>query len=445
MRTFTGLFKFFTVFFVLFIVLVSTGCQKTAIQYGEQYIDNGTTSIILVDSIKPTVTTVYKDSVFTSQSGTLLVGNYTDPYLGKVSSNAYLQLSAPALADVLNNAQYDSLVLLTKCSGSYYGDTTLPVTFSVSQLTQEIKFAENQFSFSNLASFPLNPTPLGSRSFVLRPLNGDSANIKLSDAKGQELFNMIRTKSDILKDPARFTDYFKGLNVSATTNNNVYNLKDSVVMRLYYHQTDVTYQNKYFDFAFNNASLQFNNISADRSGTPLAALNANNLELPSTASGNVGYLQSATGIYLKVAFPNIRKLLERTDFIKIIRAQLIVKPVGNSYSSLYPLPPVLNGDQTDGANEPGAAIVSVVSGSALTETGNLFIDGIYGLNTGYTYDVTTYLQQEINIATTNKDGLLLLPPSGSRYSNLNRLVIGDGDNAKNKLTLNVYYISVNNK
>ncbi|MES1221581.1 MAG: DUF4270 family protein [Bacteroidota bacterium] len=442
MRTTPDVLKLFSVTLISFILLLTTGCQKTAIQYGQQYLDNGITNIILVDSFSPSVTTVFKDSVISSQSGTILLGSYTDPYFGKTSSNTYLQLAPPVPTDLLNNAQYDSLVLLTKCNGKYYGDTTLPISLSVTQLSQELKFQEGQFGFSNYATFPLNPAPLGSRSFVLRPLTGDSANIKLDDAKGLELYNLIKTKSDILKDNAVFTDYFKGLNITATTNNNIFGFKDSVVMRLYYHQTDLALQNKYFDFTFFNKQLQFNNITADRSGTPLTALNSQNNELSSSASGNVGYLQSATGLYLKISFPTIRKLLERSDYVKIIRGTLIVKPIINSYNGFYPLPPVLNAAQTDGADEPGLSISSVSNGSVSTEGGNLFIDGAYGINTNYSYDVTSYLQQEIQIAAVNKDGLLLMPSSDTRFSSMNRLVIGDANNAKNKLQLNVYYISV---
>ena len=202
-------------------------------------------------------------------------------------------------------------------------------------------------------------------------------------------------------------------------------------------------KNKYFDFTFYNKPLQFNHITADRTGTALTALNTQNNELPSAASGNVGYLQPATGLYLKIGFPYIRKLLERTDFIKIIKAELVVKPLQNSYNGFYPLPPTLYGAQTDGANEAGSAITAVVNGASGTETGNLSIDAVYGTNTSYTYDVTSYLQQEITVAAINKNGLLLIPPASTRFSTLNRLVIGDTQNAKNKLQLNVYYISVN--
>ena len=447
MRTIPGALKIFSVSLFFILVLLTTGCQKANIQYGQQYVDNGITNIILVDSIAPVLSTILKDSVITSQSGIMQVGSYTDPYFGKTSSNSYLQLFPPTLADVLNNAQFDSLVVLMKCTGNYYGDSTLPITISVNQLNQELKLGDAQTTFSNYATFPINPSPLGTKSFVLRPLNLDSANIRVSDALGQQLFGMIRRRSDTLKDNTMFTNFFKGLNISATTNNNIYGLRDSVIMRLYYHQIDIEAEYKYFDFAFSNKPLQFNNIVADRSGTPLTALSTTNTttsELFSTSSNNTGYLQASTGLYMKISFPTIRKLLERSDFVKIIRADLIVRPIQASYSSIYPLPPILNAAQTDGANEPGPLLSSAAStGAAATETGNLFFDGIYGINTAYSYDVTGYLLQEINHAAVNKDGLLLLAPSGSRYNTMNRLVIGDAFNQKNKLQLNVYYISVN--
>ena len=246
MRTIPGLIKTFPVIIITFIFFMAAGCQKTAIQYGEQYVDNGVTNIILVDSISPVVSTIYKDSVITSQGGGLLVGSYSDTYFGKTSAGTYLQLAPPSLTDLLNNAQYDSLALLMKCNGTYYGDTTAVATFAVSQLSQEIKLAEGQSYFYNTSSFPVNSTPLGSGSFQLRPLNGDSANIRLDDAKGLELYDMIKNKSAKLKDNILFTDYFKGLQVTAASNNNIYGFKDSVVMRLYYHQTDIAREKQVF-------------------------------------------------------------------------------------------------------------------------------------------------------------------------------------------------------
>ncbi len=442
MRMFSGVFRPVFGLFLLTVV-VAAGCQKTTIQYGQDYVDNGLTNIILVDSIQPVVTTVFRDSVVTSQSGTVLAGNYIDPYFGKISASGYFQIRQPdALTDLLANAQYDSLVLRMNTNGTFYGDTTLPITLAVNQLAQELKLAEGQTYFFNTSAWPVAGN-LGTRSFVLKPQSGDSANIRLSDALGQDLYNKILNKSAIVKDKAQFTDYFKGIQIAASSQGNIIGLKDSIVMRLYYHQTDIARENLYFDFKFTDNTLQFNNVTADRSGTPLTAISFTNTELLSTAANNQGYLQPLTGLYLKISFPNIRKLLERTDYVKIIKAQLIVKPIINSYSPYLALPPTLNAFQTDGSNDPGLSLSNVSGGNSTIQTGNLVVDYLYGTGTQYSYDVTSYLQNEITNSAVNKDGLLLLPPADKRFTQLNRLVIGDGQNAKNKLQLNLYYISVN--
>ena len=212
-------------------------------------------------------------------------------------------------------------------------------------------------------------------------------------------------------------------------------------MRLYYHQVGVYREDKFLDFTFTSKDLQFNNISTDRSGTPLAALNTNNYELTSDNAGNLGYMQDVTGIYLKISFPTIRKLLEKTDFVKIIKADLVVQPVPGSNTTQYPLPPQLEAVTTDGANEPGSSLATTANSAA--QNGNLFIDAIYGTNTNYTYDVTSYLQQQIAIDLTNKNGLLLMPPAASRYTSLARLVIPDTKGIKSRLQLKVYYVSIN--
>jgi len=429
---------------VLVIIFTFNSCEKTNIQFGQQYVDNSYANIVLVDSISPVVSTIYKDSVITAQSGTLLVGKYTDPYFGKITASSYLKLAPPALADMYINAQYDSLVLLAKCNGNWYGDTTMPITIEARQLTDELKMPEGQFTFYNASTFPANVATAGSRTFVLHPLGNDTARIPMNDGLGKELFNMINRKSDTIKDATQFTNYFKGLRLSTTaTANAVYGLKDSVIMRLYYHQVGVYREDKFFDFNLTSKELQFNNITADRSGTPLAALNTNNYELTSDQTNNIGYMQDATGIYLKISFPNIRKLLERTDFVKIVKADLVVQPVIGSNSAQYPLPPQLEAVTTDGANEPGASLIRVVGTTSATETGDLFIDALYGTNTNYTYDVTSYLQQQIGIDLINKNGLLLLPPAAARYNSPGRLVIADTKGIKSRLQLKVYYVSIN--
>jgi len=438
---------------ILSSIVLFAGCDKASIQFGETYIDNSNTNIVLVDSMTVGVSNIYKDSIVTSQSGVILLGTAQDPYLGKTTASSYLSLvpSTNSIPDILVNAQYDSIRLLMKSNTSYYGDTSTTATYTVKQLTTEIALPDQQYSFYNTSSFPTG-TQLGTRTMGIRPSNGDSVNIKLDNANGlgATLFGMLRRKSDTVKINTTFTRFFKGLQLSASNGNVVYGFKDSVVLRVYYHETDNFYQNRYFDFTLNNSNFQWNNIKSDRTGTPLAALSPTNREISSTLTDNQGYSQAISGLYTKISFPYLRELLQRPDYIKLINAQLIIKPVPGSYSynGKFPLPPQLVASTTDALNEPGGNLTTSSGGTAVTETGNLFIDYQDFTNTAYSYDVTSYLIAQLALLNNyQSNGILLIPPAGSRYSTLDRLVMGDSKYsvANARAQLKIYYVSVNKR
>jgi len=437
---------------VLSSIALFAGCDKASIQFGQTYVNNNNTNIVLVDSMTVGVSTAFKDSVITSQPAAILLGVAQDPYFGKTTASSYLSLvpGTNTPPDLLPNAQYDSIALLMKSNTDYYGDTTTIPTYYVRQLTTEIALPDAQFNFYNTSSFPVNPTPLGTRSMGIRPSNGDSVKIKLDDSNGlgATLFGMLRRKSDTIKTNTTFTRFFKGLQLSANGANVVYGFKDSVVMRVYYHQTSNFYENKTFDFTLNNTNFQFNNIIPDRTGTLLTALGPNKREISSTQTGNIGFSQSASGLYMKISFPNLRNLLSRSDYVKLISAELIIKPLPGSYSYYgnFGLPPQLVASSTDVLNEPGGSLTVVSNGSPVTQTGNLFVDYQNLDNTSYSYDVTSYLIAQLSLLNGyQNNGLLLIPPSASRFSSLKRLVIGDSKNpnVNARVQLKIYYVSVN--
>ena len=224
----------------------------------------------------------------------------------------------------------------------------------------------------------------------------------------------------------------------------IYGFHDSLIMRLHYHETDVFTENKFLDFTFyNNDNKQFNQVKTDRTGTPVSVFNSTNKEVVSTSTGNSAYIQTLTGFMAKIKFPTLRSLLLRPDYLKILKAELVIKPVKNSYNAITPLPPKLSAVTTDQSNTLGTPLSSTASGSAITQTGNLIIDPLYNENTSYTYDITSYLQQQILISSANQNGLLLVPPVPASISSLNRVIIGDQKNTQGSIQLKVYYVSVN--
>jgi hypothetical protein len=433
-----------------FIILMLAGgfftsCQKTKIQFGEAYVDNSYSNIILVDTLTPQLSTVYTDSVSTSASGKILVGSYVDNSFGKITAKSFFEVSPPAVADISTSASFDSLELIIRPDKSYYGDTTFATKLSVYQLTNNLTFPLYQTQFYNNTDFAVNSTPLGSFDALIYPSHTDSVAIRLSDAKGQELFNLYRAKDASMQSTTNFLNYFKGLQISPSPAgmHAVYGFNDSAIMRLHYHVTGVFTESKYLDFSFYNTdNTQFNQVKSDRTGTPLAVFNSTHKEVSSTATNGEAYLQYITGFIPKIKFPSIRTLLLRPDYVKILKADLIIHTLNNSYNGYMPLPPKLYAVTTDLSNTFQSVLSNKADGSY--QTGNLVLDPIYQENTAYTYDVTAYLQQQIQLtANNNGNGLLLTAPSPATISTFNRLVIGDKQNPKGSIQLKLYYVSVN--
>ena len=438
----TVFFKYPLQFLILF-AFTQMGCYKTPIQFGQGYVNTNFSNLVLVDTLSVQLTTVYSDSVATSGSGAALAGNYNDKTFGKIVTKSFFEVAPPAISELATNSVFDSVKLIAIPNKSYYGDTTFSTQLSVFQLTNQMTFPLYQTSFYNNTNFSVDPTPLGSINTQIFPNITDTVFIPLSNAKGQELFDLYKSNDFVMQSTNNFLAYFKGLQIAPTNGNMhaVYGFKDSMRIRLYYHQTDVFITNKYLDFTFyNNDNTQFIQVKSDRTGTPVDIFNSTNKEVASAATNNSVYLQYLTGFLPKIKFPTLRSLLLRPDYTKILRADLIVKPVKYTYNSITPLPPQLLAVTTNVNNTFGPALTNGAGGY---QTGNLVIDQLYNENTMYDYDVTSYLQLQILVTATNQNGLLLVPPSTAWISTLNSAVIGDQKNTQGSIQLKLYYVSVN--
>ena len=95
--------------------------------------------VVLVDTMTVAASTVLLDSIPTSNTGTLLVGGFSDVNLGTLRAEAYVQVGMLSAWVPTEEAHFDSLVLVAKYSGYVYGDTTRSQTFTVSRITQDFK------------------------------------------------------------------------------------------------------------------------------------------------------------------------------------------------------------------------------------------------------------------------------------------------------------------
>lgn len=425
-------------------LLIFVSCTKVDIRFGDQYLDNGNTQIVMNDTFQVALANIHIDSFGTSGSGVSLIGGYDDPLFGKITASNYFELALQTYSDIYQDATYDSLELILTPNQYYFGDTTAPVQMSVHRLAEPIVAYNESAIIYNTQQFAVFTTALAQASVWVRPVRADTISIRLNDQFGRALFAKLQQPNDPeINSVAGFIEYMKGLKLSSTGRQLLFGYKDSVKMRLHYTKPGLYKQELFTDFTLNNTAHHFNNISVNRTGTALQQLNSQTNEISSTQTGNTAYIQYASGVMAKLRFPTIREILKVPHFVKILQAKLVVRPVHGTYEGVYSLPPSLRLAQTNLLNQIGADIsVQNSSGENVTQTGNLQIDFLYGRTTQYTYDVTDYIQTVLATATENRDGLLLLPPWPSYTNDFRRLLIGDRLHPDNKIELQIYYATV---
>lgn len=434
-----------TIILSYLLSITTSSCEKATIILGSDFSPNTPTTLAFVDTSTVHISTVYVDSFITSEPSALLIGNYIDPLFGAISCRSFMQFGLPATPTMIPiGSVYDSTEIIVRFNKKYfYGDSTKPFTVRVNQLAAPITLQPSQPFFYNIDSCLYNPATavLGSTTiYSLRPSVLDSISINLNgDSTGRDLFNKFVTGAPEIINEANFLNYFKGVAISGSSSNGMIGgFSDTVEMRLHYRAPGGS-QYTYVSFNIYSPVTQFNNITVNRTGTAIAGLNSVTKELPSSATNNAGYDQFLTGSMVKLSFPYLRNLLLLPNFVKIVKAVLLIKPVPRTYQGIYVLPPQLQLAQTNSTNTIGAYLPG-------NPTGDLFIDYLNGTGTAYSYDITGYLQNLIAIPDNSDNaingyGLLALAPTPTNV--VNRIAIGDIQQTQNYSTqVQIYYAAV---
>jgi len=436
-------------FFILGVVGLLLASCDTDLETGEFVVGSDylgvNNKVILVDTLTLEVSTINFDSLVTSSQSRLLVGNYDDPVFGKVKSDTYFELGASDYklynntSDTdLPNYVFDSIALILRYDRYYYGDTTNVQTLSVHRLLNNITPDIDDKNFYNNNSVPYTSESLGTILYKPRPIAQDSINITLNTVFGNELFKKI--KNNEFTNYTEFSDYLKGLSLTTDGGNtsNVIGFSTSSVMRLYYSKSqnpDEVSLKK--DFSILDLTRQFNNITLDRNGTLIQNLPASNSKLPSSLTNNTAFIQSGTGIACRIDFPYIKKLKNLAGNGVIVDAQLLIRPVRNTYSETYPLKDSLIAYVSDHLNR----ISGTLNNSAGTPLYAILdkSNDEFNEDTGYNIGIGTFLQKEMMKESAAAASLIFAFPNISKA--VDRIVIGDQKNADNKIRLKVYYIS----
>jgi hypothetical protein len=423
-----------------FLIFVSS-CYRNNIEFGNLP-DTNYTNIVFIDSVQPRLSTIVFDSFPTNSSTSFLFGKYKDPLLGIVSTKPFFQMTIPSATNIAASSQFDSVCFIIRLNKYHNGDTNRLQTIYVNELSQVIDYTYNNHLYNTSSTAQKSP-PLGSRAVRIRPSVDDSVVIRLSDVKGAELFNKLKQQSSDVTVDDDFQNYFKGISISVGSNDttSVYGLNGSagsMVMRIYYHKTIPYLENKFIDFTSKANNYSFNQITADRTGTVLYSTSAGLKEFGSEQTNNVSFVQNGTGVLLKLTFPSLKGIITTDKIVKLQKAELILRPIGQTYNDL-PLPPSLYLAKTDGTNSVGTVILD----STLTtqQIVSPVIDNLYGVNTYYRFNITYYINAMLNTAGSEDQGFFLMESANNLQ--VNRTVIGNSKQSLFKTQLLLTVITIN--
>ncbi|WP_347050487.1 DUF4270 family protein [Flavobacterium olei] len=433
-------------FFVLTIFSCGTDTDTGEFTVGSDYLALSN-KVILIDTLTVDMSTINFDSLATSNRSRILVGNYDDPIFGKVKSNSYFQLSAStyALSSVGSDTEsvnyvFDSISMILKYDRYFYGDTTKVQTFNIHRLTQKVKPNTEDSNFYNNSTLSYDSESLGTISYTPGPVQKDSVNVKMSSEFGDALFQKIKKRE--ITDFDSFTEYLKGLVLVPETSNSSSAIGFSVTaskLRMYYskYQADTDENSYIIDFQILDATKQFNSISSDKTGTILQSLPNSTGKLSSALTNNQGFIQSGTGVACRVDFPNIKQFKNIAANGAIVDAELILKPVNNSYSEKYPLADSLTVYVGDNLNRISTTLVNS-AGTTVYGKLNKKTDE-FNENVGYSISIGAFLQKEMLKQSDSRSSLILTLPGIAQ--SVNRIVLGNQKHLNNKIQLKIYYIS----
>lgn len=415
---------------------------------GKDYLEN-MDGVILVDTLTVEVSTVNLDSLVTSSQKRILVGNYTDPVFGKLKSESYFELTSnnyklksSTTSTDFTNLVYDSIAVILRYDHYYYGDTLQHQTLSVHRLKEKVLYEDEATDFYNTSVLDYNPASLGTITYKPEPNRKDSIYIPISDAYGQELFQKLKTQEVATEDD--FINNFNGLMIKSVgeTGSSVIGFSasgaKSSILRLYYSDTEeINEESIYKDFYISNSARQFNSVSLDRNGTIIQNLQPGSSSQPSGLTGNQSFIQAGSGIVCRLDFPSLKRLYELSENGAIVDAQLLLRPVKNTYSDVYPLKDSLSVYVADQYNRISDVLYDY-NDAQIFALLNQETDEFHE-NIGYSISIGGFLNKELTKKSGSRSTLLFTFPSASK--SVDRLVIGDQKNPDNKIKLKIYYLT----
>lgn len=337
-----------SLFFCLTFLFVS--CEKEDQILGLGMLPDTDILTTLCDSTSVSISfsTVNDDSVRSSLI-TYMVGENYDDVFGASRAGYVTRLYLQGMVGDLDEFKMDSVCFrLSKSSKYFYGDTTVPQSFSVYELNHDITVGD----CAGYNQFGAMPTCINSKNEIITfdfPAYKDTVSSfskKFDSEYAKNLYDKVLSCYDkdtiIQRFDSLFIKQFKGIYV--TTKNDVFNGTHSVIthcvpeMTFYLSGKDTTVQ-----LVFSPSPQAYNDkMKSDPSQIYMQAINVFEHEYPTEISSNLNtygdksYVQGMLGLKTRL---NLSGLETWRDSVMVVNYAKLVLPLEkrDSWSEYLPL------------------------------------------------------------------------------------------------------------
>lgn len=398
-----------------------------------------------IDSCSVALITLKADSVASSGHNLLITGRINELYMGETSATSYLSFNLPTFSEhrkfETTRLTMDSLTFELYYDQDFTGDTTKNMTISLHQLNNALQLPSHGNYYTHHYS-TFSPDPIVTKTFTPYPSRGHAVSIRMPDFMGQELLELLSQQNTVLSSQETFDNYLGGLALSMPEANNnaaLYNylLNDSSgTLNIYYHFVEDQKESHQIVIKPNTTTSYFS-LNQDLSASPFAQLKTGYNGINAVETNNEAMCAGLTGAMIRIEFPYLRNLLELGKTGYVDYAQLILRPINNSYSENFKLPENLELYVVDGTNTATDAITTN-SGTEM-QTGSLNVDYEFATNTYYSFEITDFINTELKAIGINKRSLLLSLPEDTWSKTAKRVVLGNSLHNTNPVELIIRY------
>ncbi len=410
-------------------VLILASCSERedipSLEVGQDF-TNSNVRILSIDTLTVELSTYKFDSIITSSSSRILVGQYTDDIFGTTRAESYLELT-PFDYSVSDDAELDSIALILNYDGYSYSDTTKVSSINVHLLKDEVLAQEDVFY--NTSKIAYEEIPIATIDYYPEPTDEDSLHIPIPKIVGQELFEKIQ-KGDV-NDENEVRNELKGFTIQpgqlddSSVIGFTVNTGETYLRFFYTVPGEFEDDEQTFDLVINSTPsfpTYFNNIQSDVTGTFFEPLTNQEINLPSNNANNRSYIQAGIGMVTRIQFPTIKKISEIPGTGTILDATLRIKPPPETFNDLIPIKDSLSVNISDQNNDLISQLFNGFGSvfASISENDNEFNEIAYEIKLG------VYLEDELSEAPEIDNALVIFPEN---FNNTVDRIVLEGENS----------------